>query len=1036
VTGQLEALDALYIDTAPDQDEVWKSLTPYHVDGLHPEGSRRLLKSMNAVTASRGTNISVVRGERGTGKTHMVGWSREEIQARDGFFFYVKLVTEQDFWESATGSLVDGLYRPGTGGAVQLQRLIDQLALRAGLDDRTTAAVTGQRALVRADLDAFIGGIQGLDRQVGIEAADTARALVLVNSSGQTLDIGRSYLALNDDDSGQRANWGLPARARPAQLVLRDLTRLLALVGPVVLAFDQLDNLLAATQTSLGSPSSTDDKSTQRLSRDIALGLMDLREEARRSLIIVACQPETWTRISRSAVLSALDRVDVLPELGPIPDEKTAAAIVDHRFQPTYRSIGFIPPYPTWPISPAALTETVHRYSARRLLIRVNEHIAHCLRIGKAEELTLLASIVPTQDRPPDTLPSDQIDLLSELFDKLRAEADDVGPLNKDAEDRLMPALLGAGLRSLIVEFGGDRSRFVVETDFGPKTSLHARFRYVLDEARESEIHWAFRAIASDSPIAVQTRMRNAIQEAGLEAGVSRRQLALLRNMSYPTGTKTQEMEAGFVQRGGQKLIIGSADLRTLGALRVMLESRPPGLDVWLRTERPASGTDILAQVCSGLEKHLGLQPPGGAAEAKDTAGVVVTADPNRSTITLGATVRGQRPFSVPLGELCNHAVAIGASGSGKTVLVKRIIEQCALRGVSAVVLDPNGDLGRLGDPWPEAPDGWTEEQEVQARQYFSDVDVKVWTPGLKRGRPLSFDPVPDFGPVLQDEDDFSRLLTMTASALAPQAGIRGRSDRATRQLGVLQRALRWYVRDGGRRLDGLIEVLAEPPGDIVNSRTRRLAVDMADTLEAARETDPLLDESGESADPGMLLSPKPGRSARVSVISFIGLPGSAAARFVSLLQNEMFSWFQAHPTADRALGGLLVMDEAQNFVPSGESTPSTASTVGLMRQIRKFGLGVVLASQAPKGINHQALGNTANQFIGRLTAPAQINVAEEMARSRNTGLENLGGLPRGTFYGAAEGTSFSRIQVPICLSHHDVPLREEEVIERARRDH
>ena len=34
-------------------------------------------------------------------------------------------------------------------------------------------------------------------------------------------------------------------------------------------------------------------------------------------------------------------------------------------------------------------------------------------------------------------------------------------------------------------------------------------------------------------------------------------------------------------------------------------------------------------------------------------------------------------------------------SGSGKTVLVRRLIEECALQGVSAIVLDPNNDLLR-----------------------------------------------------------------------------------------------------------------------------------------------------------------------------------------------------------------------------------------------------------------------------------------------------------------------------------------------------
>lgn len=97
------------------------------------------------------------------------------------------------------------------------------------------------------------------------------------------------------------------------------------------------------------------------------------------------------------------------------------------------------------------------------------------------------------------------------------------------------------------------------------------------------------------------------------------------------------------------------------------------------------------------------------------------------------------------------------------------------------------------------------------------------------------------------------------------------------------------------------------------------------------------------------------------------------------------------------------------------------------------YGLGIVLASQAPRGINNQALGNAANQFIGRLAVPVQVEAAEHMGHARNSVLDNLGGLPQGTSYAAGEGTGFSKVQVPICLSHHTGPLREEEVVGRAR---
>lgn len=67
-------------------------------------------------------------------------------------------------------------------------------------------------------------------------------------------------------------------------------------------------------------------------------------------------------------------------------------------------------------------------------------------------------------------------------------------------------------------------------------------------------------------------------------------------------------------------------------------------------------------------------------------------------------------------------AVVFAGSGSGKTVLLRRIIEECALQGVSAIVLDPNSDLARLGDGWPEPPPSWSAQDADRAREYLDGI--------------------------------------------------------------------------------------------------------------------------------------------------------------------------------------------------------------------------------------------------------------------------------------------------------------------------
>ena len=55
---------------------------------------------------------------------------------------------------------------------------------------------------------------------------------------------------------------------------------------------------------------------------------------------------------------------------------------------------------------------------------------------------------------------------------------------------------------------------------------------------------------------------------------------------------------------------------------------------------------------------------------------------------------------------------------------------------------------------------------------------------------------------------------------------------------------------------------------------------------------------------------------------------------------------------------------------------------LALASQARKYGLGLVFATQAPKGLHNRIPGNAATQFFGLLNSPTQITAAREMARA------------------------------------------------------
>src|SRR5579871_6636558 len=98
--------------------------------------------------------------------------------------------------------------------------------------------------------------------------------------------------------------------------------------------------------------------------------------------------------------------------------------------------------------------------------------------------------------------------------------------------------------------------------------------------------------------------------------------------------------------------------------------------------------------------------------------------------------------FLVPPDALLRHAVFLGASGSGKTVASKVLIEEMLRSGVPSIVIDPQGDLASLalpGDPAERAQHGVPDDI---AREVLARAEVVIWTPGSDAGIPLGLSPL------------------------------------------------------------------------------------------------------------------------------------------------------------------------------------------------------------------------------------------------------------------------------------------------------
>ena len=287
----------------------------------------------------------------------------------------------------------------------------------------------------------------------------------------------------------------------------------------------------------------------------------------------------------------------------------------------------------------------------------------------------------------------------------------------------------------------------------------------------------------------------------------------------------------------------------------------------------------------------------------------------------------------------------------------------------------------------------------AKAVAYRARADVAIWTPGVVSGNPVSLSLLPDFAAIgdeqdAETEDERSQAVEMARATLAPFLG--GAGLKADLKRGILADALRAFAKTGGGALNALIGLLSDLPHSVSQiSDAPKLAGDIADRLLAAIAANPLLQSAGPSLDPQRLFHRDDGKT-RISVINLAGLASDdARLSFVNQLRMTLFTWIKRNPSPT---GRLYVLNEAQNFAPAVMGAACKASTLSLVAQARKFGLGMIFATQLPKGIDNAIVSNCTTHVYGRMSAPATIQATQELMAAKGAADDDIARLAKGEF--------------------------------------
>src|SRR5215212_4431946 len=401
--------------------------------------------------------------------------------------------------------------------------------------------------------------------------------------------------------------------------------------------------------------------------------------------------------------------------------------------------------------------------------------------------------------------------------------------------------------------------------------------------------------------------------------------------------------------------------------------------------------------------------------------------DPIRQTVT-------EKEITYDPADLTTHAVVTGMTGSGKTGLCIVLLEEAALKGIPAIIIDPKGDLTNLLLHFPELapPDfqPWidadlarragknSEQMAVDASTSWRDglkewgipqerilalknaAQFAIFTPGSDAGIPvsvLSSLSVPEI-PWQENREVLREKIISTVTALLGLVGYTDIDPLRSREHILLANIFETEWSQGKDvELEELVLQTQTPPFEKLGAFPVETFFPAKDRMELAMVLNNILAapafeswREGTALNIGPMLYTTDGRP-RHNIFYLAHLSDAERMFFITLLLSAVETWMRTQSGAT-SLRALLYMDEIYGYLPPLSNPPSKLPLLRMLKNARAFGLGLLLATQNPVDLDYKALSNAGTWFIGKLQT--------EQDKSRVLdGLEGAsGGIPRMVF--------------------------------------
>ncbi len=366
--------------------------------------------------------------------------------------------------------------------------------------------------------------------------------------------------------------------------------------------------------------------------------------------------------------------------------------------------------------------------------------------------------------------------------------------------------------------------------------------------------------------------------------------------------------------------------------------------------------------------------------------------------------------------DLTTHAVALGMTGSGKTGLCIDLLEEAALQGIPALMIDPKGDMTNtlLHFPAlrPEDFTPWVDpdqaRREGKSLQEAGEEAASLWKSGLEK-----WDITPARIQSLQDAAHFAVYtpgseagipVNILASLAAPDLGWEEHRETLLEKISGIAMSLLGLVgvedldpvqsrehilvsnifehswsRGEDLDLSELILQIQNPPFEKLGvldvesffpEKERNELALLLNNILAAPSFQSWI--QGQPLEIPSLLFGEDDRP-RHSVFYIAHLSDAERMFFVTLLYSAVETWMRTQKGSS-SLRALLYFDEIYGYLPPVKNPPSKTPMLRMLKQARAFGVGQVLVTQNPVDVDYKALSNAGTWFIGKLQTEQDKN--------------------------------------------------------------